>query len=745
MSLMAMSAPRSSVFTFESTAHSSHVLRCLNDQRCRDTLCDVTVVVEGQSFRAHRSVLASCSEYFTHRISSQTQHGAIITLPSEVTVGGFEPLLKFAYTSKLLFGKDNVLEIQNSASILGFRDLDEACFDFLLPKFFSASKGSVPFQRKTCCKKKCQKQLLKEYCGIDSDDVQSAADKEVKPVADSPSQQEMVCLGNKSVNRGMGSQNNIGTVTPVAEDTIDFMQCPKYRKFQLACGKATFVTEKNLSSPLKVTKNDCVLSCSPEYSSANSKNDTVRNTVEFPGQSLSNLSRQSKEGENESLKAEMYGMKIDGYRGSEVVVVKKDKQERQDKDERKVDIVKIEEDMEHTTALTFPKRSDIKAGPSTVRDKRPPGLILHHCSLEAINEGPATGGSLGQKRFVVDITPRDSGVLKPASIHQEVEAEEKRADDEIESAWQEKGRQTGSVEGAALPVHNDRETVVEHLGSDTSSSHFQDPDTGNSSDTGSRQMQSTSLEWLQVNLSSTSTGCPFLQDLDQNKCLWKEAGSECEGASQSGVSSLNSGEDGDSETEGDSESYTRERARQVQLPFSVEWIVDLSRNDFQQLLKHQVLTREQLELVHDMRRRSKNRLAAQRCRKRKLDCIYSLQCEINKLTEREKMMMEKSRLSQLKLKACHSVSALCKKVCNEANLQPEQLQVFAKYTSPDCPLSSFLPHIDSLLSQHGLSCYPQASLPACTMGDDKYMASDEALSSSSRDTVTGDSQNSGAH
>lgn len=66
---------------------------------------------------------------------------------------GFEPLLQFAYTAKLLFTKDNILEIHQCAEFLGFHNLDQSCFEFLIPKYHKdvhAAAETQKAKRKSC-------------------------------------------------------------------------------------------------------------------------------------------------------------------------------------------------------------------------------------------------------------------------------------------------------------------------------------------------------------------------------------------------------------------------------------------------------------------------------------------------------------------------------------------------------------------------------------------------------------------
>ena len=113
-----------------------------------------------------------------------------------------------------------------------------------------------------------------------------------------------------------------------------------------------------------------------------------------------------------------------------------------------------------------------------------------------------------------------------------------------------------------------------------------------------------------------------------------------------------------------------------------------------------------------------------------MNCV----CVCVQKAEKEKLIVEKSQLGQLKMKTCDNVSALCQKVCEEASLQ--QLQVLAKYTSPECPLSSIFPHMDRLLLSHRPQ--PQASHTGCAV--ERQEPSSEDKNSSSPDTLKGDCQ-----
>lgn len=81
-------------------------------------------------------------------------------------------------------------------------------------------------------------------------------------------------------------------------------------------------------------------------------------------------------------------------------------------------------------------------------------------------------------------------------------------------------------------------------------------------------------------------------------------------------------------------------------------------------------------------------------------------------SEKEKLAAEKCQLDQIRMKTWQNYSVLYGRLCAEAKLQPEQLQVFAKYTSrAECPFST---HLSTKAQLHQCSepeLQPLASCP----------------------------------
>lgn len=77
------------------------------------------------------------------------------------------------------------------------------------------------------------------------------------------------------------------------------------------------------------------------------------------------------------------------------------------------------------------------------------------------------------------------------------------------------------------------------------------------------------------------------------------------------------------------------RARSLSVPISVDDIINLPMDEFNERLSKYDLSESQLSLIRDIRRRGKNKVAAQNCRKRKLDQILSLADEVKEMRDRK--------------------------------------------------------------------------------------------------------------
>ncbi|XP_055902110.1 segmentation protein cap'n'collar-like isoform X2 [Eupeodes corollae] len=101
------------------------------------------------------------------------------------------------------------------------------------------------------------------------------------------------------------------------------------------------------------------------------------------------------------------------------------------------------------------------------------------------------------------------------------------------------------------------------------------------------------------------------------------------------------------------------RARNLHVPIPVPDIINLPMDEFNERLSKYDLNENQLSLIRDIRRRGKNKVAAQNCRKRKLDTILSLEGEVQEVRRRkEKLLSERSLILTEKKRIANKFSSL---------------------------------------------------------------------------------------
>lgn len=651
-----MSLSESSVFAYESSVHCTNILLSLDEQRKKDVLCDVTVLVEGQRFRAHRSVLAACSTYFHSRLIGQADTELQLPLPEDVTVKGFEPLIQFAYTAKLILSKDNVDEVCRCVEFLGVRDIEESCFQFLKCKF-SDSTAEAKCPRIKCFPSHCQKT---DFKSSPSDQKELEIDEGEEFLENKNAQMPQCKLRRY--------QENARTPLPLqdsASQTCESMclekdatlalssLCPKYRKFQKAFGT-----------------------------------DRVRPVESLVKDAHTSCAQPSEAPDGEGLAG------VQDCADLQVILKCEETKLSVEHEETKNDPAS-QGPAEQAEVTSLPHSSSAD----------PHGLyslsLLHPYDQygDLHFAGMQNATVLAEK----PLSGTDAQEEKLFSERQELHVKSDAG-----------RREDGSL--ASSDRSSVEREVAEHLAkgfwSDICSTEAQcqiqlSPAVAKDSPEQIYPQKRSECPWLGIRISESpepgqrtfttlsSVNCPFISTLSTEGCS-----SGLEIANDGYVSEpqqepcpytcvISLGDDSETDTEGDSESYSaREQECEVKLPFNAQRIISLSRNDFQSLLKMHKLTPEQLDCIHDIRRRSKNRIAAQRCRKRKLDCIQNLESEIEKLQhEKESLLKERDHILSTLGETKQNLTGLCQQVCKEAALSQEQIQILAKYSASDCPLS----------------------------------------------------------
>ncbi|KAM8961614.1 zinc finger protein 131 isoform 1-T1 [Pelodytes ibericus] len=105
--------------------HYKVMMDRLNEQRELDQFTDITLIVDGQQFKAHKAVLAACSHFFYKFFQDFTQEPLVEI--EGVSNMAFRHLIEFTYTAKLMIqGEEEASDIWKAAEYLQMHEAMKA-------------------------------------------------------------------------------------------------------------------------------------------------------------------------------------------------------------------------------------------------------------------------------------------------------------------------------------------------------------------------------------------------------------------------------------------------------------------------------------------------------------------------------------------------------------------------------------------------------------------------------------------